>query len=104
MIMNVNRSAQQFAADTKPRGRRRSPLLELYTKSIFGEGERKSAPELLPPAATDCAWGIRLMERRSKTEDEKLSTEAGQLQNDRPQHLHLIGSLLIVVASCVAGA
>jgi hypothetical protein len=79
MSMNINRSLHAFVGDIQARGRRRSPLLELYTKSIFGEGRKKSAQELLPPAAADRAWGVALMERGSNTEDEKLSTEAGQL-------------------------
>jgi len=80
MTMALNPSIQAFVGDTQARGRSRSPLLELYTQSIFGEAGKKISPDLLPPAAADCVWGVRLMERVSKTEDEKLSTEAGQLQ------------------------
>jgi hypothetical protein len=80
MISCVNRSSQAFCGDAQTRGRSRSPLLELYTRSIFSQGEQKIPSELLPPAAADRSWGVRLMEKRSKKEDEKLSTEAGQVQ------------------------
>jgi hypothetical protein len=43
MTMNVNRLALAFFGNSKPLGRRGSPLLELYTQSIFGEVEKKSA-------------------------------------------------------------
>lgn len=43
MTMDVNRPLQAFVGDTKARDPRRSPLLELYTQSIFGEGKKKSA-------------------------------------------------------------
>jgi hypothetical protein len=46
----------------------------------FWRRKEKINSELLPPAAADRAWGVGLMERGSKREDEKLSTEAGQLQ------------------------
>ncbi len=41
MTMDVNRPLQAFVGDTKARGPRRSPLLELYTQSIFGKGKKK---------------------------------------------------------------
>ena len=81
MIMALNRSVPAFVGDTEARGRRRLPLVELYTQSIFGAGKKKINSELLPPAAADRASGVGLMERRSKREDEKLSTEAGQLHS-----------------------
>ena len=81
MIMNAQPSQYGISGDTNTRGRSRSPLLELYTQSVFGEAKKKIRSELLPPAAADCAWGVRLMEIGSKREDKKLSTEAGQLQN-----------------------
>jgi hypothetical protein len=43
--------------------------------------EVRIGSELLPPAAADGARGVRLMETRSENEDEKLSTEPGQLQH-----------------------
>jgi len=43
MTMTLNRSLQTFVGDTEARGRRRSPLVELYTQSIFGAGKKKSA-------------------------------------------------------------
>src|SRR5450631_2953845 len=46
----------------------------------FRRTEEKIRPERLPPAAADCAWGVRWMETRSRNEDDKLSTEPGQLQ------------------------
>src|SRR5450631_3590804 len=45
----------------------------------FRRTEEKIRPERLPPAAADCAWGVRWMETRSRNEDDKLSTEPGQL-------------------------
>ncbi len=80
MTMAVNRSPQAFLGHAHARGRSRSPLLELYMQSVFCEANKKIPSELLPPSAADCAWGVRLMERGSKREDEKLSTEAGQVQ------------------------
>jgi len=80
MIMNAQPSQHGISGDTKARGRARSRRLELYTRSIFGGLKKKIGPELLPPAAADCAWGVRLMETRSRNEDDKLSTELGQLQ------------------------
>lgn len=43
MTMNVNRPALSFFGDSEPWGQRRSPILELYAKSIFGEVKKKSA-------------------------------------------------------------
>jgi len=43
MTMNLKQSLQSFVGDIQARGQWRSPLLELYTKSIFGEGKKKSA-------------------------------------------------------------
>jgi hypothetical protein len=40
MTMDVNRSLKAFVGDTQARGRRRSPLLELYTQSIFAKGRK----------------------------------------------------------------
>jgi hypothetical protein len=48
----------------------------------FWRTEEKIRSELLPPAAADCAVGVRLMETRSRNEDDKPSTEPGQLQNE----------------------
>jgi tetratricopeptide (TPR) repeat protein len=78
--MNAKHSQGGIYLGTNARGRSRSRHLELYTRSIFG-GLKKKYPELLPPAAADCTWGIRLMETRSRNEDDKLSTEPGQLQS-----------------------
>jgi len=47
----------------------------------FRRREEKIRSELLPPAAADRAWGVGLMESESNREDEKLSTEAGQLHD-----------------------
>lgn len=44
------------------------------------EGE---VPSAYSPAAADRAVGVRLMETRSRNEDEKLSTKAGQLHCSR---------------------
>jgi len=73
----------EISGDTNTRGRSRSPLLELYTQTVFGEAKKKIRSGLLPPGGANCAWGVRMKEKRSKTEDEKLSTEAGQLQGVR---------------------
>jgi hypothetical protein len=80
MIMNAKPPQREIYGDTNARGRSRSPVLELYTQSIFCGPKKKSA-ELLPPAAPDRAVGVGLMETRSRNEDKKLSTEPGQLQS-----------------------
>jgi hypothetical protein len=82
MIMNAKPPQREIYGDTNARGRSRSPVLELYTQSIFCGPKKKSA-ELLPPAAPDRAVGVGLMETRSRNEDKKLSTEPGQLQFPR---------------------
>jgi hypothetical protein len=51
---------------------------------IFGGPKKKIRPELLPLAAADRTVGVRLMETRSTREDEKLSTETGQLRTFHP--------------------
>jgi hypothetical protein len=43
MTRAFNQSRQLFSGDTEARGQGRSPLLELYTQAIFGEGKKKSA-------------------------------------------------------------
>ncbi len=79
MIMNAQPLQYGIYWDTNTRGRTRSPVLKLYTQTVFGEA-KNSRPGLLPPAAADRAVGVRLMETRSRREDEKLSTETGQVQ------------------------
>jgi len=49
MTMEVNRSLPAFVGDTKARGKRRSPLLQLYRQSIFGEGKKKTAQSFCRP-------------------------------------------------------
>lgn len=78
MIMSAKRLQHEISGDADARGQSRSPLLQLYTRSIF-PGPKKKSAELLPPAAADRAVGVRWMETRSRNEDEKLSTEPGQL-------------------------
>jgi hypothetical protein len=80
MIINAKPSQRGICGDANVRGRARSRRLELYTRSIFGGLKKTIRSEPLPPAAADCAWGVRLMETRSRNEDDKLSTEPGQLQ------------------------
>jgi hypothetical protein len=43
MTMGFNWSLTAFVGDTKARGQRRSPLLALYTQSIFPAEKKKSA-------------------------------------------------------------
>jgi hypothetical protein len=43
MIMNAKLSQREICGDTTPRGRARSPLLELYTQPTFGGLKKKSA-------------------------------------------------------------
>jgi hypothetical protein len=50
----------------------------------FSADRKKIRPELLPLAAADRTVGVRLMETRSTREDEKLSTETGQLRTFHP--------------------
>ena len=80
MIMNAKPLPSEISGDASARGRSRSRRLELYRQSIFGGPKKKTRSELLPPAAADRAGGVRLMETRLRNEDEKLSTEPGQLQ------------------------
>jgi hypothetical protein len=82
MIMNAQPSLRQICGDAKARGRARSRYLELYTRSIFGGLKKKSARSFCRLAAADRAWGVRLMQTRSRNEYDKLSIEPGQLQND----------------------
>jgi hypothetical protein len=79
VIMIAKQLQREISGDADARGQSRSPLLELYTRSIFRGLKRKST-ELLPPAAADRAVGVRWMETRLRNKDEKLSTEPGQLQ------------------------
>lgn len=79
MITNAKSSQREIFGDTNARGQSRSRLLELYTRMIF-DGPHKNRSELLPPAAADCAEGVRSMETQSINEDDNLSTESGQLQ------------------------
>jgi hypothetical protein len=65
--------------DTKTRGRARSPLLERYTRTFFRALNQKIPSELLPPAAADCATG-KIDPKNEDDEDEKVSTETGQVQ------------------------
>src|ERR1022692_4176970 len=80
MIMDAKPSQPVICRDTKARGRSRSPLLELYTRSIF-RGTEKNPRELLPPSAADCAWGVRLME-----------TMQDQIRKLRRHTVHRIGA------------
>jgi hypothetical protein len=57
------------------------PLLELYTRSVFCGGKKKSAQSFCRLRRQTAHGGVRLMERGSKREDEKLSTEAGQVHH-----------------------
>jgi hypothetical protein len=43
MIMNAKSSQIRNYRDSNPKGRTRSPLLELYMRSIFGGRKKKSA-------------------------------------------------------------
>lgn len=52
----------------------------LILRTAFSGPKKKIRPELLPPAAAYRTAGVRLMEARSRREDEKLSTETGQLR------------------------
>ena len=79
MTMMQNRCSVEFAGIPTP-GVMRDLGSWSFIRRCFLQSQEKIHPELLPPAAADCAWGVRLMERRSKKEDEKLSTEAGQVQ------------------------
>jgi hypothetical protein len=68
--------------DTKTRGRARSPLLERYTRTFFRALNQKIPSELLPPAAADCATG-KIDPKNEDDEDEKVSTETGQVHRIR---------------------
>jgi hypothetical protein len=80
MIMNAQVSLLEICGDAKAQGSSEiSAPGALYAVDFRRTGE-KIRPELLPPAAADCAWGVRLMETRSRSEDDKLSIEPGHLQ------------------------
>ena len=79
MIMNAKLLLQENWRDTNARGRARSPLLELYTWSIFGGLKRKSAQSFCRLRRQTALGGVRLIETISRNEDDKLSTEPGQL-------------------------
>ena len=74
-----NRRRVEFAGIPTPGvGRELGTPGALYAVD-FWRSEEKIRPERLPPAAADCAVSVRLMETRSRNEDDKLSTEPGQL-------------------------
>jgi hypothetical protein len=82
VIINAKPMLREISGDAKARGRSRSRRLELYTRSIFGGLKRKYAQSFCRLAAPDRAWGVGLMQTRSRNEDDKLSTEPGQLQTE----------------------
>jgi hypothetical protein len=43
MIRNAQPSQYRISGNTNTRGRSRSPLLELYTQTVFGGAKKKSA-------------------------------------------------------------
>jgi hypothetical protein len=80
MIMNAKPLQRGICGDTNARGRARSRRLELYTQSIFGGLRKKSSQSFCRLRRQTALGGVRLMETRSRNEDDKLSTEPGQLQ------------------------
>jgi hypothetical protein len=72
---------QAIYGDTKTRGRARSPLLERYTRTIFG-GLNQKDPLGASAACrrADCAAG-KIDAQNEDDEDEKLSTKPGQLHS-----------------------
>jgi hypothetical protein len=77
--VNVEMLQRLVLGDTKPRGQARSPLLEPYTRSIFCGLNQKIPYELLPALRAVRLRLVRSMKTRSRNEDDKLSTEPGQL-------------------------
>ncbi len=73
-------SQQSICGDTNTRGHARSPLLELYTRSVFGELNQKIPSELLPALARGQTAPGKIDAKNEDDEDEKLSTKPGQLQ------------------------
>jgi hypothetical protein len=79
--------------DTKTRGRARSPLLERYTRTFFRALNQKIPSELLPPAAADCATG-KIDPKNEDDEDEKVSTETGQVHIEPSAIVRLLDNVL----------
>jgi hypothetical protein len=73
-------SLQSICGDTNARGQARSPLLELYTRSIFTGLNQKIPSELLPALARGQITLGKINAKNEDDEDEKLSTKPGQLQ------------------------
>jgi hypothetical protein len=82
MTMNAKPSQRGICGDSKGQGSSEISAPGALYAIDFRRTEEK-IPELLPPAAADCVWGVRLMETRSRNEDDKLSTEPGQFQRAR---------------------
>lgn len=80
MITNAKQSAREICGDTTAQGPIEISAPGALYAVDFWRTEEKMRSELLPPAAADRAWGVRLMETGSRSEDDKLSTEPGQLQ------------------------
>jgi hypothetical protein len=83
MIMNAQPSQMEFPGIPAPGSIEIAVPGALYADG-FRRSEEKIRSDFLPPAAADCAWGVGWVETRSRNEDEKLSTEPGQLQTTLP--------------------
>ena len=73
-------SQRSICGDPNPTGQARSPLLELYTRSIFPGLNQKIPSELLPALARGQTALGKIDAKNEDDEDEKLSTKPGQLQ------------------------
>jgi hypothetical protein len=96
MIMNAKPSQRGNCEDTNARGRARSRRLELYTRSIFGGLKKKSAKSFCRLRRQTALGGVRLMETRSRSEDDKLSIEPGQLHREEQMLFGPIFSVAIM--------
>ena len=68
-----------ICGDDHAGGRSRSRLLVLYTRSIFG-GRRKNPLRASAACGARLRCGCKIDGERLRNEDDKLSTEPGQLQ------------------------
>jgi hypothetical protein len=65
MIINAQPSLREICRHAKGQGPSEISAPGALYAVDFLRTEEKIRPELLPPAAADCAWGVRLMETRS---------------------------------------
>lgn len=80
MIMNAKPSLRAISGDAKAQGSIEISAPGALYAVDFWRTEEKIRSELLPPAAADRACYGKCLKTMSRNEDDKLSTEPGQLQ------------------------